>query len=177
MNCEVGIETDSPEYRNITFRGCDLIRNTGVALDIQNGRPCYVHGITFEDINVEYQTDMMCPKFQNRGDEKYDLYHMTYTPKLISVNNRPYAMRLRTPDNVAREFDKDFGRTSDILYKNINVYLPDGIEAPEISLRSVNDYADIENIVIDGLYVNGEKQKDLSRFKTVTDNCAPAVLK
>ena len=36
--CEIGLETNCPEYKNIIFRNCDILRAGTVACDIQNGR-------------------------------------------------------------------------------------------------------------------------------------------
>ncbi len=178
MNCEIGVESDAPEYRNITFKNCDLIRSSGNAIDIQNGRDCLIHDITFEDINVEIQNDCMCPMLQTSTEQRYEPPVKTAPPNLISIVNRKYPIRQKTLDAVSRLTCDEFGQVRDILYKNINVYLDEGIEQkPMIKLVSCDENRKFENIVIDGLYVNGEKQKDLSRFKTVIDNCDPIVLK
>ena len=178
MNCEIGVESDAPEYRNITFKKCDLIRSAGNAIDIQNGRDCLMHGITFEEINVEIQNDCMCPMLQKSADQKYDPPVKTALPNLISIVNRKYPIRQKTLGVVTRVECDEFGRVSDILYKNINVYLDDGIEQkPMIKFVSCDANRPFENIVIDGLYVNGEKQTNLDLFNVKIENCNPVTLK
>ncbi len=177
MNCEIGIETDAPEYRNITFKNCDLIRSMGNAIDIQNGRDCLIHNITFENINVEIQDDCMCPMLQSSADQKYAPPVQTALPKLISIDNNKYSIRQKTKDRVVRAQCEEFGRVSDILYKNINVYMPEDVGQPQIKLVSFDKTKPFDNIVIDGLYVNGEKQTDLSRFNLNIKNCPPIKVK
>ena len=178
MNCEIGVETDAPEYRNISFKGCDLIRSSNVALDIQNGRDCLIHDITFEDINVEIQNDCMCPVLQKTADQKYEPTVKTALPNVISIINRNFPMRQKTRDKVVRAACDKVGRVCDILYKNINVYLDSNIEQkPMISLVSLDADRPYENVVIDGLYVNGEKQTNFDRVDLRVENCSPVTLK
>ena len=178
MNCEIGIESDAPEYRNITFKNCDLIRSAGNAIDIQNGRDCLIHDITFEDINVEIQRDCMCPMLQKSADQKYEPPVKTALPNLISIVNNKYPIRQKTLDSVTRLTCEEFGRVRDITYKNINVYMDDGIEdKPQIRFISRDENKPYENIVIDGLYVNGEKQTSFDRFNLKTENCSFVSLK
>ena len=177
MNCEIGVETDAPEYRNISFKGCDLIRSAANAIDIQNGRDGLIHDIIFEDINVELQDDCMCPMMQVSEDQVYAPSVKTSLPRVISIDNRSYPLREKTADSVVRSACSEIGRVCDITYKNINVYMPENIRKPEIKMISCDESKPYENIVIDGLYVNGERQTDLSRFNLNMKNCQPIKLK
>ena len=71
----------------------------------------------------------------------------------------------------------EIGRVRDITYKNINVYMPENIRKPEIKMISCDESKPYENIVIDGLYVNGARQTDLSKFNLNMKNCQPINLK
>jgi hypothetical protein len=55
--------------------------------------------------------------------------------------------------------------------------MPENIRKPEIKMISCDESKPFENIVIDGLFVNGERQTDLSRFNLNMKNCQPIKLK
>ena len=171
MNCEIGVETDAPEYRNISFKGCDLIRSAANAIDIQNGRNCLIHDIIFEDLNVELQDDCMCPMMQTSEDQVYAPSVKTTLPRVISIENKSYPIRQKSTDRVVREACAEIGRVYDITYRNIRLYMPENIRKPEIKMISVDESKPFENIVIDGLFINGERQTDLSRFNLNIKNC------
>lgn len=169
-NAEIGLETSATEYKDIIFRNCDLIHNCHVAIDIQNGNHAEIHHITYENINVEYQLTQRTPI---GNDEEHPVYtggNKTYVPQLICSINPvfPYFSDVNNPD---------LGYTHDILYKNIRVDLPEGVEMPEIVIWADKRGKTHKNFTIDGLYVNGEKQENLDRFKTTFDNVENIVIK
>ena len=71
--CELGIETQAREYRNICFKNCELIHNQGPALAIPNGHSAVIHDIRFENMNVEFRSDTMPSIIQEDDDNKYDI--------------------------------------------------------------------------------------------------------
>jgi hypothetical protein len=115
---------------------------------------------------------------QKSADQKYEPPVKTALPNLISIVNNKYPIRQKTLDSVTRLTCEEFGRVRDITYKNINVYMDDGIEdKPQIRFISRDENKPYENIVIDGLYVNGEKQTSFDLFNVKIDNCNPVTLK
>ena len=52
---EIGFETECREYRDITFRNCDVLRGAYAVCDIQNGDRAEVYNVTFEDIRIELE--------------------------------------------------------------------------------------------------------------------------
>lgn len=81
---EIGAETCAEEIRNVTFRNCDLIRNTHVAMDVQSVDYADIHDIRFEDIRVEYDPVSQRSAIQ-RNDE--DVFvpdpNSDYMPELM----------------------------------------------------------------------------------------------
>lgn len=128
--CELGIETSCREYKNITFRNCDVLRGGKVALDIQNGDVAEIHDVTFENINVEYNAFDTPEVYQETDDMKYDKQNELAIPYLISFSNH----RWRTPLqcaiwNFPAEYmtDADFSGVEnacihDVTCRNITVY-------------------------------------------------------
>ncbi len=95
--CEIGLETACREYRDITFRNCDILRAGNTALDIQNGDSAAVSDILFEDIRVEYNAFDTDARYQSRDDQIYDGENAIQIPALLSVMN----FRFRSPETVA----------------------------------------------------------------------------
>lgn len=95
--CEIGIETACREYRNITFRNCDILRAGNTALDIQNGDCAAVSDILFEDIRVEYNAFDTDARYQASDDLVYDGEGTVQIPALVSILN----FRFRSPAMLA----------------------------------------------------------------------------
>ncbi len=95
--CEIGIETACREYRDITFRNCDILRAGNTALDIQNGDCAAVSDILFEDIRVEYNAFDTDARYQSRDEQIYDGEGSIQIPALVSIMN----FRFRAPATVA----------------------------------------------------------------------------
>ncbi len=170
-NAEIGHETATAEIKNITFKNCDLLYSSFAALSIHHGNEAEIHHVTYENINVEYSLTETPPVFHNIDDEKYSGYGETHVPPLIfasTTDRRPQETQLEGPV---------YGNIHDILYKNINVYLPEGIDKPEINFSSIEGGPVFKNFTVDGLYVNGEKQENFNNFKYICENVENVVIK
>ncbi|MDP4133793.1 MAG: glycosyl hydrolase family 28 protein [Bacillota bacterium] len=161
--CEIGIETSAKEYKNITFKNCDLIHNSASAIDIQNGNTGDIHNITFENLNVEYQVSTRLEIFQASDEQKYD-GKITGVPILIWADNHKF--------NTSRwKVDKNsFAGVRDILYKNIFVNAEKGVPPIKIHIMSLSENTIFENFTIDGLFYNGKKVESLKEFIYETNN-------
>jgi len=147
---EVGIETAAPEYARILFENCDLIHNSAVCMDIQNGLYADIHDITFRNIRIEYQTDTLPEVYQAQDDQKYDQFDKMGVPILIFADNHRYF----TPPY-------SFGSIRNILYENISVTLEPGVpEKLKVRIANLSDDATVGNFTIRNLTINGRRIDD-----------------
>ena len=152
---EFGAETRAREISNVTFRNCDLIRNTHIALDVQNVDYADIHDVLFENIRVEYDAVNPKPRRQKSDDDVYvpnpnstfmaDLLgsHITYIPEYSAGGLRR-------------------GKNRNITFRNIFVTAP---AMPPSAFRGYDQEHQSENILIDGLYLNGERITDLEEAR------------
>ena len=156
---EVGIETATSEYARILFENCDLIHNSAVCLDIQNGNDSDIHDVTFRNIRIEYQGDTLPEVRQISDDQVYrpGPYYQgpdapfdeskvwIGVPKLIFIDNHKFG------------FPGKFGSTHDILFENIAVTSEKGVpEKLPIRIANLDADAVCRNITLRGLSVNGK---------------------
>ena len=161
-NAELGIETISPEFVDISFIDCDLIHSSASCMDIQNGGFADVHNVVFENINVEYQSTCLPEIFQESDEQIYDPKGLIGMPFLIYSDNIKF---------LENEINNRYGTTYDILYKNINVYLDEGLPMPKICFNNRTGAVLHRGFTIDGLYVNGKKIENLSEMDFHVDGC------
>lgn len=171
--CEIGIETACLEYKNISFRNCDILRGGIRALDIQNGDCADISDIVFENINVEYNTFDTPEVYQETDDMQYGKENAVQIPGLININNFSF----RTKENETAwgiphgESYSSIGVTEknksvhDISFKNINVFYPGGMPTengkPKIILNFDSSIEGVlyQNICVSNITVNGKRLK------------------
>ena len=155
-NAEIGIETFAPEYDDIVFEDCDLIHSSAACLDIQNGGYADIHNVRFENIRVEYTRDTQPEVYQHTEDQVYDGQGKTGMPYLIFSDN--YQLPLHdTP--------VPYGNTHDILYRNIQVYMDEGLPAPRIHIASQPGKVLHRGFTVDGLFINGKRVENLQELE------------
>lgn len=175
--CEVGIETEAPECKDITFKNCDVIHASGYALAIANGSYSDCHHISFHNINVEFQKDTLPEIFQRSVDQEYDGFGKIPKYQFIKLSNNQYGIRTITTDGVIRKNADIPGNIHNITFENIHVYAEEGVTAPSVFLSSIDDRVHFKAPIIDGLYWNGERQTDFSHFAVVLKNTDEVILK
>jgi hypothetical protein len=141
---EIGAETSAPEFADIRFRDCDIIRTTHIAMDIQCGDRAVVHDVRYENIRVE--TDDVCPspKMQGSRDERYvENPNDEYMPNLlvIVIAKNPYSQ------------DTERGAVRDITYKDITVM---GRHAPRSFFTGLEARHTVQGVTLDNLRFNGQ---------------------
>ncbi len=169
--CEIGIETACREYKNITFRGCDILRAGNTALDIQNGDCAEVSDITFENIRVEYEPFYTLSQYQDTDETVYTNKDKLEIANLVSIAN----YRFRNPGNcTAWGLPSDLvnipdltdivcGGVHDVNVRNITVYYSEGMPmrdgrfACPIVIHSSLPGVRYRNITVENVTVNGVK--------------------
>ena len=171
--CELGVETEAPEYRNVIFENCDIVHASGYALAVANGSYADCHDIVFKNMNVEFQKDDLPEVFQRSIDQQYDGFGKEGKHQLIKLSNSQFAVRTMNTEGVIRKKAEIPGNIRNVRFENICVFAEEGISAPTIRLESIDEHVCFEAPVIDGLYWNGERQTDLSRFSVFENNSDP----
>ena len=119
--CELGIETQATEYKNIYFKNCDLIHNQGPALAIPNGHNAVIHDVHFEHMNVEFQADTLPSIIQDGDDSKYDVSEKKYSAVLIALTNHLFPGFFLAENGYKIEQCPTLGRIFEIYFENIKV--------------------------------------------------------
>lgn len=147
---ELGLETATEEYRNISFRNCDLIHNSTGAMAISNGHYANIHDILYENINVEFQKTNRPQVIQNTDDDEYYWDEKPYMENLIKLTNwRMSSMYKSKLTNIEK-----YGYTHDVTYRNIHVFCDYDIDKLNITIASENADSKMENIKIEDIYLN-----------------------
>ena len=151
---EIGAETCADEYVNISYKNCDLIHNESVAMDIQNGDRANVYNVSYEDIRVEYSVHDHRGIIQENDEHKYK-----QRDELVPAN-------LMFADMYVGMWSKDmiYGHTHDISYKNITVYMDEGVPMPLTQFIGGTPDNLAEDITIENVIVNGKKISDLDEI-------------
>jgi hypothetical protein len=167
--CEIGLETACKEYKDIVFENCDLIHNSTVCLDIQNGDYADVHDVIFRDLRVEYQNDTLPDIMQQKDEEAYAPNGRMGVPTLIWASNprfrEMYSFLGIEGATEARGKSGKVAAVFDILYENIDVFLEEGVPMPKSEIYSRIPGTDFYNIKIRGVRINGKPVKSFEELK------------
>ncbi len=141
---EIGAETAAPEFSNIVFENCDIIRTCHIAMDIQHGDRAVIRDVRFENIRVEIDDTNPTPVFQTSREHKYDPGDGSYVPELmVIVLRQNYYSR-----------DTDRGTVRNITFRNIEVTAP---RTPPSSFRGLDEAHDVRGVSIENLRINGRR--------------------
>jgi len=164
---EIGLETAADEYRNITYKNCDLIHNISAALAVSNGHYADIHDVHYEDISIEFQNYREPPVYQDYDAMEYDDGGKICDAIALRIENlKMSAIYNETP---AGEKDAKYGISHDISYKNIHIFCDEGMDKIKLEFNSLTPEAPIYNVSIENLTLNGAKMTDFGNFD-VTDN-------
>lgn len=144
---EIGAETCAPEYKDITFRNCDVIHASAVALDIQHHNWAYIHDIRFEDIRCEFSKYHEAEVFQQNDDQQY-----------ANPNPAPQPLLVQIPMWDFWHFTKNLahGSVRDVVFKDIKVLTDDfSVGAPKCDIRGLTPSNMVSNVVFDNFTIDG----------------------
>lgn len=164
---EIGLETAANEYKNISYKNCDLIHNCTSAIAISNGHYANIHNISYENINAELQEYNRPEVVQENSKQVYVDDKKPFIPCLIQIANNKFNMLY--DDEIANGKDKNFGYTHGIVFKNINVY-NENPEEVKVRFQSFSNETLVENVEIENLTINGERIKDFNCIDAFFEN-------
>ena len=168
-NCEVGIEAAGKEYRNIRFMNCNLIHNSLTALSVSNGGCADMHDIYFENLNIEFQNDMMMQEIQYSDNQKYTGYDKHMKTKLVACSNSQYSIRQKC-STLERKRCERIGSIYNIFFKNIKILTEHIDYKPQILIQSVDKDAPCAGFYFENIFFDGKKQDDFTAFSTKFEN-------
>jgi hypothetical protein len=149
---EIGAETCAPEFAQVLFEDCDIIRTTHIAMDIQHGDRAAVRDIRFENIRVEMDALNLQPRMQKQKDEKYELRPGAYLPQLMVIVIRG--------TNYSK--DRVRGTVAKVLFKDIAVTAP---RMPDSFFKGYDDNHCVAGVTIQNLTLNGQPVRDAAAAK------------
>lgn len=171
--CEIGLETTCMEYKNITFRDCDVLRGGNTACDIQNGDCTEVHHITFENIRLELESFYTPEVLQESDDHVYTATDQRTETRLFSCSNRRYrgigiyvgAMKNETAvlDEARKPGHPLYAGVHDVLVKDVTIYADerimagDGTKCAILYLRNDVEGSEYQNLVVENVTLNGRR--------------------
>lgn len=90
-----------------------------------------------------------------------------FMPCLIQLGNSKFSNNYA--NDIANEKDKNFGYTHNINFKNINVYNENPLNV-RARFQSVSNEVFVEDIVIENLFINGERISDFNSLDLFFEN-------
>lgn len=143
---EVGAETCTPEFTNILFDDCDVIRTTGIAMDIQHYDEALVHDVRFENIRVEFDKWIPREQFQGTNEQKFIVdKDSKYCSSLMVIVLPAW----RAPWSGDRH-----GKVRNIVFKNITIYSD---RMPPSSFSGYSEEFNVDGVRIENVRFVGKK--------------------
>ncbi len=140
---EIGAETCAPEFADIIFEDCDIVRTTHIAMDIQHGDRALVRNVRFEDIRVEMAAPNPHPQMQQSPEDRYSAPGDDYLPALFVIVIRG--------TNYSKDGER--GRVRDVVFRDIAVTAP---RTPPSSLRGFDAEHGVDGVTFENVRLNGE---------------------
>lgn len=185
--CEIGLETAAPEYANITFRDCDILRAGSVACDVQNGDSAEVHDVTFENIRIELETFYTKHCMQKSEDQRYDPAQMPIEiAKVLYVGNKRFReiydfLDIAAEASTLRPGDPLYASVSGVTVKDVAIYCPSelvekfGAECATLHVQNMIPTTTYRNISVENITLNG-RRLNANDMKIMLDGVEPDAL-
>ncbi len=165
--CEIGAETNAPEYKNIVFKNCDILYDAaGAMIRIHHHNRADVHDMKYENMHLEFHVDQMNSELQENDDHVYK-----YKP-----GTQPGAITVVVTDQFLYGINNDKGCIHDIEFNNIFMHLEEGISIkPQISVKGYSKECNIKNINFLNIYINGKKVNNTDELNITINEFATNV--
>jgi len=140
---EIGAETCAPEFSDITFEDCDIVRTTHIAMDIQHGDRALVRDVRFQNIRVEMAEPNPHPQMQRSPEDQYSPPDDDYLPTLFVIVIR------------GTNYSKDAKRGSvrDVVVRDIAVTAP---RMPSSSIQGFDAAHSVDGVTFENVRLNGK---------------------
>jgi hypothetical protein len=166
--CEIGLETSAEVYDDIVFSDCDILRAGNAACDIQNGDYAQVKNVSFENIRIELESFYTAPQLQRSDEEKYSSKDTIEIAYVLSVRNKRFResycfLDFADQKSTLSPEDPLYASVRNIKLKDIFVYCDDkllcsmGTKCLKAKLQNFLPNSLMENITVDGVYLNGKR--------------------
>lgn len=143
---EIGAETATDEYVNLTFRNCDIIHSSDGAIRFHCGDRALVHQALYDDIRIEYDGYERVQEYQHTDETVYSYSDAYYTsPVVVGVM-------------YCNVFSKAglLGNVRDVILRNISVVTADGLPCPPVAIRGADAEHCFRRIRIEHFRWNGQ---------------------
>lgn len=142
---EVGAETCAPEDANIIFEDCDVIRTTGVAMDVQHYDEAVVRDVRFENIRVEFDDWIPRELLQKEAGENYVVHRDDdYCSRLMVIVLPAYRASWSSDRH---------GTARNIVFKNIAVYAH---RMPPSFFSGFDESHNVDGVLVEDVRIVGQ---------------------
>lgn len=146
---EVGAETRAEEICDVIFEDSNAIHVSAAPLDCTNVDYADVHDITYRNITIEYDDNMIMPQIQHSDDHKFNEKWPYYeTPTLVKVEV---------------VYDKEYsaggvrrGKNRNLLFENIYVYSK---YKPLFQFCGYDEESSVSEVTVKNFFLNGKPMK------------------
>lgn len=147
---EVGVECRAFNLRQLAFRDCDCIHAAGWAMDVTNCDYGRVSGVTFDNIRVECDERMPRQQIQATDESPFDA--------ALGLDDPPrlFQAKVKFHHEYSRENGGKWsggGFIDGVTLRDVAVV--SGGRKPQVSIAGINEKHRPENIVFEGLSVDG----------------------
>jgi len=157
---EIGAETRAEVIHNIRFENCDLIHLCGPALDIFNVDWADVYDVSFENIRIESESGEEAHMTQLTDEDVYP----ENMPKVLD----PLVINLTIKKHPEYSAGGDRrGRIRNVSFKNIYTTSAQNMR---ISMNGYDADYRVQNVAIEGIYLNGIEIKDIEQLEFSHNN-------
>ena len=151
---EIGTETNAKYMHDITFRNCDIIHVSSMALDIFNVDYGEVFDVLYENINIEFKMDHQENKFQHDDETTFE-----FTP--FDGRYLPWWLALEISKHEEHSKGDIRGKIHDITYDNVNII---SHRMPPMFIRGYSEDNKVYNINFKNVKFNGKRVDSLEEF-------------
>ena len=154
-SCEIGAETNAPEYKNISYKNCHIIHsNGGAMMRIHHHNYADVYNISYENMHCEFCKDQMNSALQHNDDEVY---------KYIEGAEQPPLLDVVISKNILYGRDAQKGKIHQVCFNNIYIHIDDEISNMlNMHIYGYSEDCFVDNVTLKNFYINDKKVDDFS---------------